>query len=74
MSEAITDFFSRWGSKIWRSGVVVGIGLILWMQAQFPTRKEFERVEKQLDRMEDKLEALQQSVSVHSALLSKRYE
>ena len=78
MSEGITQFFlsktKRHGNSLWRSGVAAGIGLILWMQSNFPSRKELERVERKLDRIEDKLEALQAAVANHSGILGKRYE
>ena len=77
MSEGLTQFFTktkRHGNSLWRSGVAAGIGLILWMQSNFPSRKELERVERKLDRIEDKLEALQAAVANHSGMLGKRYE
>ena len=78
MGEGITEFVqkatSKHGTKAWRAGVGAGIGVLLWMQAQFPTRREFEKMEGQMNRIEEKIDVLQQSNAVLQNIAGRKYE
>jgi hypothetical protein len=46
---------TSWGTKAYRAGLAAGIGLILWTQTQFISRREFEEWKRTQEKIAQEL-------------------